>query len=63
MSPATTHGPEGVLVAVAHGSAVPQAAGTIADLVTVVAERVTRRAPSRSRLATAVAGSGDAADA
>src|SRR6516164_3685196 len=43
MSPATTHGPEGVLVAVAHGSAVPQAAGTIADLMTVVAERAARR--------------------
>ena len=43
MSPAATHGPEGVLVAVAHGSAVPQAAGTIADLVTVVAERAARR--------------------
>ena len=43
MSPATTHGPEGVLVAIAHGSAVPQAAGTIADLMTVVAERAARR--------------------
>jgi len=43
MSPATTHGPEGVLVAIAHGSAVPQAAGTIADLMTVVAGRAARR--------------------
>ena len=37
------HGPEGVLVAVAHGSAVPRAAATIADLMTVVAERAARR--------------------
>ena len=43
MSPVTTRGPERVLVAVAHGSAVPQAAGTIADLMTVVAERAARR--------------------
>jgi len=43
MSPGTTHGPEGVLVAVAHGSADPRAAATIADLMTVVAERATRR--------------------
>ena len=43
MSPVTTRGPERVLVAVAHGSAVPQAAGTIADLMTVVAERAERR--------------------
>ena len=37
------HGPEGVLVAVAHGSAVPRAAATVADLMTVVAERAARR--------------------
>lgn len=33
----------GVLVAVAHGSADPQAAATVADLMTVVAERAARR--------------------
>ena len=43
MSPVTTRGPEGVLVAVAHGSAVPRAAATFADLMTVVAERAARR--------------------
>ena len=43
MSPGTTHGPEGVLVAVAHGSADPRAAATIADLMTVAAERAARR--------------------
>ena len=43
MSPAATPGPEGVLVAVAHGSADPRAAATIRDLMTVVAERAARR--------------------
>ena len=43
MSPGTTHGPEGVLVAVAHGSADPRAAATIADLMTVAAERAAGR--------------------
>ena len=37
------HGPERVLVAVAHGSVVPRAAATITDLMTVVAERAARR--------------------
>ena len=43
MSPATRPGPQGVLVAVAHGSADPRAAATIRDLMTVVAERAARR--------------------
>jgi len=43
MNPVTTHGPEPVLVVVAHGSAVPRAAATIGDLMTVVAERAARR--------------------
>jgi sirohydrochlorin ferrochelatase len=43
MSPVRTHGPEGVLVAVAHGSADPRAAVTITDLMTVTAERAAQR--------------------
>ena len=35
--------PEGILVAVAHGSADPRAAATITDLMTVVAGRAARR--------------------
>ena len=56
MSPVTTRGPERVLVAVAHGSAVPQAAGTIADLMTVVAERAARRGVDIPDLRTAYLG-------
>jgi sirohydrochlorin ferrochelatase len=56
MSPVTTHGPQGVLVAVAHGSAVPRAAATIADLMTVVAERAARRGVHIPDLRTAYLG-------
>ena len=43
MSPVTTPGSEGILVAVAHGSADPRAAATITELMTVVARRAARR--------------------